>query len=194
MRPDDESLALLRGLHDSVFVDPEVRAVLDATFAELTAELRSRPAPPYATRMVPIELFTDGLPVEAAKVAVGDAGSQSQRVRLCRAFLLRRGARMGTPERHRNSVQRLVSYRGRGRIHQGGEGGGPGDLRPRAIYSPGAGDRGPDAPGGRDIGRFWDIVPPVVWHYPEAGVDEDWATVTFHSAGETDILDELWEG
>ena len=33
-----------------------------------------------------------------------------------------------------------------------------------------------------------------VWHYPEAATDHDWATVTFHSAGEHEIVDELWEG
>ena len=162
--------------------------VLAAAFEELAAELGDRPDPPHAARVIPMGLFRNG-------PARGLAGE----VRLCRAFLLRRGARMATPEIHRNSVQRLVSYRGRGRIHQGVPGGGPLDLRPRAIRSPGVGtqtDRGVDAPDvdTLDLGRFWDLVPAGVWHYPEAAGDEDWATVTFHSAAEDEIVDELWVG
>ena len=182
MTPGSESLPLLRMLHGRVFAVREVRAVLDAAFVELTAELRDRPDPPHATCVIPVGLFVDDVPGESAPGP--DGGDQ---VRLCRAFLLRRGARMATPERHRNSVQRLVSYRGRGWIHQGVVGGGSLDLRPRAICSPGAGM-------GEGLGRFWDIVPPGVWHFPEAGGEEDWATVTFHSAAEDEIIDELWEG
>ena len=193
MKPDDDSLPLLWRLHRRVFVDPEVRAVLDAGFTQLAAELEARVEPPHATCTVPVELF------------------KHPQVRLCRLFLLRRGARMAVPERHTNSVQRLVSYRGRGRIHQGIPGGPAVSLRPRAIRSPGEGaaerradltgdelDRPARAGGGgwagatgeTHLGRFWDIVPAGVWHYPEADGGEDWATVTFHSAAEDEIVDE----
>ena len=172
MKPDRESLPLLKRLHERVFADPDVHAVLDAGFARLAAELRSRPEPPHATCTVPIELFVDDAPHDG--------------VRLCRLFLLLRGARMAVPERHRNSVQRLVSYRGRGSIHQGVPGGGPGDLRPRAICCPDADST--------DLARHWDIVPAGVWHFPEAAEGEDWSTVTFHSAAEDEIVDELWPG
>lgn len=213
MKPDAASLPLLRALHGRVFGSVQVRRTLDAAFAELAEELRGRPSPPHAMRVIPIELFTDGLTPDLA-----DA------VRLCRTFLLRRGHRMATPEMHRNSVQRLVSYRGRGRIWQGTPGtpaipaSGPGRLAPRAIDCPPrdgrrrvpAGGRvpaGPQVPvGGRaptgarasaanptSIDGSWDIVPAGVWHYPEAGRDEDWATVTFHGASEDEIVDELWE-
>ena len=180
MIPDPGSLPLLRRLHERVFGCPEVRDVLTAAFEELGSALEERPDPPHATRVIPVELFAEGgLP------AVGEP------VRLCRLFLLRRGARMATPEIHCNSVQRLVSYRGRGRIHQGTPGGGTLGLRPREIG-------GSVVDGGRpddlDIVRCWDIVPAGVWHYPEVGGDLDWATVTFHSAAEDEIVDELWGG
>ena len=196
MKPDAASLPLLRALHRRVFADPEVRATLDDAFEELAAELRGRAEPPHAMRVIPIDLFTGGLAQEL-----------SDKVRLCRAFLLRRGSRMATPEVHRNSVQRLVSYRGRGRIYADIERGGsitglepwsgrrrpddqrgPQDLAPRAVRSPDPGDLA-----ALPIERCWDIVPAGVWHYPEAGADADWATVTFHSASEDEIEDELWE-
>ena len=112
------------------------------------------------------------------------ASGRHDRVRLCRLFLLRGGARMAAPERHCNSVQRLVSYRGSGSIHQGVPGGDPEGLGARTICSPGADDC--------DLARHWDIVPAGVWHYPEAAGGEGWATVTFHSATEGEIVDELW--
>ena len=206
VKPESGSLPLLRTLHERVFAAEDVRAVLGAAFEELTAELRDRPDPPHATCVIPVGLFVDGVPGRWSQLPDG-----GHPVRLCRAFLLCRGARMATPERHRNSVQRLVSYRGRGRIHQGVAGGGPLELRPRELRSPGgeeaglagwSGSSGPwlPAPSSSEspvfpaAARFWDIVPPGVWHFPEAGGDEDWATVTFHSAAEDEIIDELWEG
>ena len=186
MKPDQESLPLLQRLHERVFADPEVRAVLDAGFAQLALELENRPDPPHATCTVPIALFTGrGLDrIAAASKKYRVAGGRHAQVRLCRLFLLRRGTRMAVPERHLNSVQRLVSYRGRGSICQGVPGGDPVGLKARAIRSPDADDS--------DLGRHWDIVPAGVWHYPEADGGEDWATVTFHSAAENEIVDELW--
>ena len=186
MKPDQESLPLLQRLHERVFADPEVRAVLDAGFARLALELESRAEPPHATCTVPVELFTgvgqDRIAEASKKYRV--AGGRHDQVRLCRLFLLRRGARMAVPERHCNSVQRLVSYLGSGSIHQGVPGGGPVGLGARAICSPGAADS--------DLARHWDIGPAGVWHFPEADGGEDWATVTFHSAADNEIVDELW--
>ncbi|MXX35127.1 MAG: hypothetical protein F4Z50_10240 [Gemmatimonadetes bacterium] len=181
--PDAGSVPLLRALHQRVFAAPEVRVLLDAAFEELVGELRERREPPHAARVIPIELFTDGL-----------GSALADKVRLCRAFLLRRGRRMAVPEVHRNSVQRLVSYRGWGRIHaespvEGRSRRGPRDLAARAIHSPDRGDPRPFP-----IEHSWDIVPAGVWHYPEAGGGADWATVTFHSASEDEIIDEYWEG
>lgn len=175
MKPRHDSLPLLRRLHERVFADAEVRAVLDAGFAQLAAELERRSELPHATCTIPIEPFEG---------ATG-AGAGRDQVRLCRLFLLRSGARMAVPERHRNSVQRLVSYRGKGCIHQGATGSGPEGRSPRTICSP---SRKPDAPA--DLNRHWDVVPEGVWHFPEAANDEDWATVTFHSATEDEIVDE----
>ena len=182
MRPDRGSLPLLRRLHERVFGCPEVRTVLEAAFEELDSVLEGRPDPPHAACVIPVEPFVEGI------------FQVSEPVRLCRLFLLRGGARMAVPEIHRNSVQRLVSYRGRGRIHQGTPDGGPLGLRPREIVSPVA-DGSPTgrSPDDSEIVRCWDIVPAGVWHYPEAGGGRDWATVTFHSAREDEIVDELWE-
>ena len=182
MRPDPASLPLLRRLHARVFGCDEVRAVVAAAFAELAAALEEQPRARHTMSVIPVERFLDGAipPVEDP-------------VRLCRLFLLRRGARMATPERHRNSVQRLVSWRGCGRIYQAVPGEGPDDLRPREIRSPHGGSPAGGSANDRELYACWDIVPAGVWHYPEASAERDWATVTFHSAGEGEIVDELRE-
>ena len=182
MRPDRDSLPLLRRLHERVFGCDEVRAVLSAAFAELAAALEARPRSLHTMCVIPVDRFVED-PMPAAE----------DPVRLCRLFLLRRGARMATPERHRNSVQRLVSWRGAGRIHQGAPGEGPDDLRPREIRSPRGGSSAGGRADDRELRACWDIVPAGVWHYPEAGAEHDWATVTFHSADGDEIVDELWE-
>ncbi|MDE2796313.1 MAG: hypothetical protein OXL34_15960 [Gemmatimonadota bacterium] len=181
MRPDPASLPLLRRLHERVFGCDEVRAVVAAAFADLAAALEARPRALHTMSVIPVERVLDGSipPVEDP-------------VRLCRLFLLRRGARMATPERHRNSVQRLVSWRGCGRIHQAAPGDGPASVRPREIRSPTEPSAGGSA-NDQELYACWDIVPAGVWHYPEASVERDWATVTFHSAGEDQIVDELRE-
>ncbi|MDE2875500.1 MAG: hypothetical protein OXU69_09735 [Gemmatimonadota bacterium] len=181
MRPDPDSLPLLRRLHGRVFGCEEVRAVLAAAFAQLAASLEAQPGARYTMTVIPVDrLLEDPMPAE------------EDPVRMCRLFLLRRGARMAAPERHRNSVQRLVSWRGAGRIHQGAPGEGPDDLRPREIRSPRGGLSGGSATD-RELLACWDVVPAGVWHFPEAGEGRDWATVTFHSAGEDEIVDELRE-
>lgn len=182
MRPDRDSLRLLRRLHERVFDCEEVRAVLSAAFAELAATLDARPRSHHAMSVIPVDRF-----VEDPMPAVEDP------VRLCRLFLLRRGARMATPERHRNSVQRLVSWRGAGLIHQGVPGGGSDDLWPREICSPHAKSSAGGSANDRELRACWDIVPAGVWHYPEAAEEQDWATVTFHSADEGGIVDEIRE-
>ena len=184
MKPGRGSLPLLRRLHERVFGCPEVAAVLAAGFEELNSVLEERSDPPHAACVIPVELF------------VGDSMPPLEDpVRSCRLFLLRRGARMAAPEIHRNSVQRLVSWGGSGWIHQGTPDGGPFGLRPREIGSPvpGGSPEG-GCPDDFDIARCWDIVPAGVWHYPEAGEGRDWATVTFHSAAEDEIVDEVWTG
>ncbi len=184
MKPDRGSLPLLRRLHGRVFGCAEVGSVVEAAFEELESVLEERSDPPHAACVIPVELFVgDSMPL------------MEDPVRLCRLFLLRRGARMAAPERHHNSVQRLVSWDGRGWIHQATPDGGPFGLRPREISGPVAnGSLDGGCPEDVDIARCWDIVPAGVWHYPEAGEGRDWATVTFHSAAEDEIVDEVWTG
>ena len=41
-----------------------------------------------------------------------------------------------------------------------------------------------------EISLYWDVVPAGTWHFPEAGDSADWMTVTFHSAGADEIIEE----
>ena len=179
MRPDPDSLPLLRRLHERIFGCDEVQAVLATAFVQLSASLEARPRALHTMSVIPVDRLLEGL-----------IPAEEDPVRMCRLFLLRRGARMAAPERHRNSVQRLVSWRGAGRIHQGAVGEGPDDLRPREIRSP-HGRTSCGSATDRELCACWDIVPAGVWHFPEAAEERDWATVTFHSAGEDEIVDEI---
>ena len=90
---------------------------------------------------------------------------------------------METPEIHRNSIQRLASYRGRGTIHSAGPGGHDMDFKPYALDDC-------ERSVVTDLNQLWDVVPVNTWHFPEASAEGDWHTVTFHSAGSAEIVDE----
>ena len=75
----------------------------------------------------------------------------------------------GKIERHPNSLQSLTTIEGEGVTKILGP---PGESR--TDYS---------------AGKYWSFVEPNVWHQPVAG-NEDWIAATFHSASETELIDE----
>lgn len=121
---------------------------------------------------LPIELFREKLP-EALR----------NNVRLCRVFTIEAGQRAPHEEIHRNSVQRLVSYRGIGAVNCAQPGGVDRAYTPHQITSP-------DLVETADISLCWDVVPENTWHFPEARGAERWFGVAFHSAPADAILDE----
>ncbi len=156
-----------------MFEDEEFRSAVAEAFVRARAELDAEEnALPYASAEVPPAAFRSKL-----------ADSLRDRVNLCRVFILRKGRRMETPEIHRNSIQRLASYRGRGTIHSAGPGGQDMEFEPYAL-----GDSARSA--GPGPNQLWDVVPMNTWHFPEASAEGDWHTVTFHSAASAEIVDE----
>ena len=167
---------LIEQLHTLVFNDPESNAALDSAFNSALAIFEQPDySLPYASYNLPITLFEDKL-----------ADEQKGMVGLCRVFILRAGCKMPRPEIHRNSIQRLVSYKGEGAICSASPGGVDMTFKACAIASPTA-----EQPS--TIETSWDVVPSNTWHYPLAGTEEDWFTVTFHSATEDEIIDEYAE-
>ena len=164
---------LIQRLHELVFEDEEFRSALENAFLRARAGLDAEGnALPYSSAEVPPAAFKSRL-----------AEGFRDRVNLCRVFILRKGRRMETPEIHRNSIQRLASYRGHGTIHSAGPGGHDMDFKPYALHDC-------ERSGGTDRNQLWDVIPVNTWHFPEASAESDWHTVTFHTAGSAEIVDE----
>ena len=172
-RHPDADADLVRGLHQLVFKDAEFRSALAAAFERARTELENEEnALPYSSAEVPPALFESKL-----------AKDLRNKVNLCRVFILRRARRLETPEVHRNSIQRLTSYRGRGTIHSAATGGQDMDFKPYVLEDP-------EQSLISDLNKVWDVVPMNTWHFPEASAEGDWHTVTFHSAASEEIIDE----
>ena len=175
-RFEEAERPLFECLHDLVFNDAECRGTIEERLGMAAEGLRDPSViSPYSSQPVPIEIFTVKMPAELR-------GS----VRLSRAFVIRRGGRLPHLEIHRNSVQRLVLFRGRGAIHSASSCEDDTDLTPFAIVSPDL------APGG-EISLSWDVVAPATWHFPEARGHADLQGVAFHSVDAGEILDEYSE-
>ena len=126
----------------------------------------------YSSVTLPIELFSSKLP-EALRGKVG----------LCRLFTIKAAGRAPHEEIHRNSIQRLVSFRGEGVINCARTGETERTYTRHQIASP-------DKVGTDDIVDCWDVVPENTWHFPEALGNEQWFGVAFHSAPADAIIDE----
>lgn len=121
---------------------------------------------------LPVELFRNKLPEPFR-----------EQVRLCCVFTIKACQRAPHEEIHRNSIQRLVSFRGTGAVNCAQPGGIDRTYTPHQIASP-------DTAAPPDITRCWDVVPENTWHFPEARGASQWYGVAFHSATASEIVDE----
>jgi hypothetical protein len=90
-------------------------------------------------------------------------------------FVLRAGCSSGA-ERHPNSIQRVMSY------------GGWADMRTWEVGSWRSHHLRNDA--GQPLENRWLSIPVNVWHRPVMG-DVDWTVVSFHTASDTELIEEL---
>jgi hypothetical protein len=156
-----------------VFGDVQCNAAIEKALHHATARFSDPQfTNAYSSIMVPIELFADKLPLQLR-----------DDIRLCRAFSIKAGQRAPHEEIHRNSIQRLVSYRGSGVVNCAQPGDVDRNYIPRAIVSP-----HPDRD--KDISACWDVVPENTWHFPQASATQQWFGVAFHSAPADEIKDE----
>jgi hypothetical protein len=89
-------------------------------------------------------------------------------------FILRQGATTGA-ERHPNSQQRMMSWRGKGDIQTGGEG----QWKSHALSSD----------SGATLERRWASIPVNVWH--QCVVPErNWVVVSFHTVPAEELIEE----
>jgi len=90
-------------------------------------------------------------------------------------FVLRNGCSSGA-ERHPNSIQRVMSYHGAADMQTwNGERWASNHL----LSDP-----------ARGLAGRWLSIPANVWHRPVMG-DVDWAVVSFHTASDADLIEEL---
>jgi hypothetical protein len=134
-------------------------AVLAAAADEVTAELRRNPGALLAWRPIPL-LTYDRLPEGIASSWV---------------FVLRADETSGA-ERHPNSIQRVMSYRGSADMQTWD--GGAWVSHPLSSNA-----QGP-------LAERWLSIPINVWHRPVMGAG-NWVVVSFHTASDDQLIEEL---
>ena len=145
-------------------LDREIRATRASSFlcaltAEVGAVLKRDPVARLAWQSVPLEIY-DQLPGGIASSWV---------------FVLRAGCSSGA-ERHPNSIQRVMSYRGWADMQTW-----DGQCWVSNVLR---------SEEGQPLENRWLSIPTNVWHRPVMG-EVDWAVVSFHTASDTAPIEEL---
>jgi hypothetical protein len=156
---DDElELATLR-LLDGLLRDPSVRAVIDPIASRVEKTLNDSLIAPLAWEPVPLGIYRDRLPGF---------------IRSSWVFVLRGNSASGA-ERHPNSHQRVMSYRGVGdlQIRVGGE------WKSRVLTD------GKHAP----LLARWASISPNTWHQAVV-TGSHWAVVSFHTVAHHELVEE----
>ncbi|HEV8337991.1 MAG TPA: hypothetical protein VGR67_16390 [Candidatus Polarisedimenticolia bacterium] len=144
---------------DAAVRSKAVESKLDAMAVRVETKLRERAGEVLAWEPVPLNLYPGPLP---------------KSIRSSWVFILRAGAVTGA-ERHPNSRQRMMSYRGSGDFQTRT---GP-EWRSHFLKSDAA----------LPLEKRWISIPPLVWH--QAVVPpENWVVVSFHTASEEDLIEE----
>lgn len=136
---------------------------LDAVLTRVEQKLARNKTDLMAWEAVPLSLYGEGLP---------------EAIRSCWVFILRRGASTGA-ERHPNSHQRSMSYRGSGEFQLLNDG----RWDPHPLVSD------PDSP----IARRWVSIPQNTWHQLFVS-ERDWAMVSFHTVAAEELIEERPDG
>jgi ribosomal protein S18 acetylase RimI-like enzyme len=144
---------------DDILKEEAVRARIDAVVAHVEQTMVREPTRPMGWEPVPLSVYGEALP---------------PMIRSSWVFILRAGAITGA-ERHPNSHQRMMSYRGSGDLQIGGEG----QWESHPLVS--------DASAGLE--RRWVSVPPNIWHQAVVP-DGDWVVVSFHTVAAHELIEE----
>jgi hypothetical protein len=155
---DEAEISILRVL-DSAVRRQSVRSSLKPFVARAEHKLVTDPVAPLAWEPVPLDIYGESLP---------------SAIKSSWVFVLRAGADTG-PEKHPNSLQRMVSFRGSGDLQTGdGE-----KWSSNFLVS--------DAKVG--LTKRCLSIPPDTWHravVPQA----NWVVVSFHTAKEDELIEE----
>ena len=144
---------------DTLVRQPAVRRELDAIADRLEARLSAERSEPLVWQPIPVSLYGVAVP----------PGIQSSWV-----FGLRRNSISGA-ERHPNSIQRVMSYRGTADLQ----------TRPGERWISNRLVSRPDAP----LRDRWLSIPAGVWHQGVMA-DENWVVVSFHTVPADELIEE----
>lgn len=156
MKP--EELRVLEAL-DLALRSKAIRPKIDPIVARVEQKLRESPGDVLAWEPVPMDFYAAPLP---------------ETIRSSWVFILRADTTTGA-ERHPNSHQRMMSYRGSGDFQTR-----PGDDWCSHLLR---------SDQGLPIVERWISIPPNVWHQ---GVvpGENWVVVSFHTVPEHELIEE----
>ena len=144
---------------DTALRSEGVRTQIDRIVERVSQNLQQNPAASMAWEPIPLSVYSTSLPPMI----------QSSWV-----FILRAGATTGA-ERHPNSHQRMMSYRGTGDMQTGGEGRWQSNhlvSEPSATFE-----------------QRWISIPTNVWHQVVVP-GGDWVVVSFHTVPAADLIEE----
>ncbi len=155
---DQEESTILEALDTAARAESVIYRI-DAIVSRVEQKLRVRPDDLLAWEPIPLDFYTSPLP---------------ETIRSSWVFILRANTTTGA-ERHPNSHQRMMSYRGSGDFQTRTEG----DWCSRILKSDQT----------LPIEERWISIPPNVWHQ---GIvpGENWVVVSFHSAAEHELIEE----
>jgi hypothetical protein len=134
-------------------------AAIEPIVVDVERKLRERPDDVLAWEAIPLDLYGDRLP---------------ESIRSSWVFVLRANVATGA-ERHPNSHQRMMSFRGSGDFQ----------TRPANEWISHQLRSDPSAP----LEERWISIPQGVWHQGVVG-PEDWAVVSFHTVRENELIEE----
>ena len=153
-----EELEVLEGL-DVAVIAKAITPRVDELVSSAEQTLRERPDDVLAWEPIPLDFYTSPLP---------------EAIRSSWVFVLRANTITGA-ERHPNSHQRMVSYRGHGDFQTRTES----DWHSHFLNSDHT----------LPIEQRWISIPPNVWHQGVVS-GENWVVVSFHTAAEHELIEE----
>lgn len=138
---------------------PVAKVAIQAIVARVTLKLADDPGAALAWESIPLSIYGDRLP---------------EVIRSSWVFVLRKNSTSGA-ERHPNSRQRMMSYRGRADMQTWEAGAWRSNVLTEDSAAP--------------LEQRWISIPVNVWHKPVMG-EEDWVVVSFHTASDAELIEE----
>ncbi|MFH2141187.1 MAG: hypothetical protein ABIJ97_02100 [Bacteroidota bacterium] len=144
---------------DHAVIDSNIKEQLDIIIKRVEQTLNNDRKALMAWEPIPLEIFNRQLPVDIKSGWV---------------FILRKNTTTGA-ERHPNSVQRMMSYKGSGDFQ----------LKPDSKWNSNFLESNFDG----DIDNRWISIPQNMWHQGIVS-DENWVVISFHTAEVSELIEE----